>query len=104
LINQSISQIEKNPVNLPEHYAKQIVDLLNTDLASHFILFFQFKKQHWIVEGPDWKHISTALDEYAKTIQGLAELLAEIKPTRSYTIIKSITIQKIVLCSIRRRR
>jgi starvation-inducible DNA-binding protein len=95
LINQSISQIEKNPVNLPEHYTKQIVDLLNTDLASHFILFFQFKKQHWIVEGPDWKHISTALDEYAKTIQGLAELLAEIKPTRSYTIIKSITIQKL---------
>lgn len=77
MINQSISQIEKNPVNLPEHYTKQIVDLLNTDLASHFILFFQFKKQHWIVEGPDWKHISTALDEYAKTIQGLAELLAE---------------------------
>src|SRR5918912_3232268 len=77
MINQSISQIEKNPVNLPEDYIKQITELLNTDLASHFMLFFQFKKQHWIVEGPDWKHISTALDEYAKTIQGLAELLAE---------------------------
>jgi hypothetical protein len=40
MINQSISQIEKNPVNLPEDYIKQITELLNTDLASHFMLFF----------------------------------------------------------------
>jgi starvation-inducible DNA-binding protein len=77
MTSQRISQIEKNPVNLPDNYTKQIIEHLNTDLASHFTLFFQLKKQHWIVDGPDWKHISAALDEYAKTVQGLAELLAE---------------------------
>jgi starvation-inducible DNA-binding protein len=77
MTSQRISQIEKNLVNLPDNYTKQIIEHLNTDLASHFTLFFQLKKQHWIVDGPDWKHISAALDEYAKTVQGLAELLAE---------------------------
>jgi starvation-inducible DNA-binding protein len=40
-------------------------------------MFFQFKKQHWIVEGPDWKHLHEALDKYAKTIAEVADKLAE---------------------------
>ena len=74
---QKFDDVEKNPIALPEDYAKQIIEQLNTDLASHFITFYQLKKQHWIVEGPDWKHISAALDAYAKTNLDLAEELAE---------------------------
>ena len=50
---------------------------MNTDLASLFITLFQLKKHHWLVEGPDWKHIHTSLDEYAKSIQEHADELAE---------------------------
>jgi starvation-inducible DNA-binding protein len=74
---QKFDDVEKNPIALPEDYAKQIIEHLNTDLASHFITFYQLKKQHWIVEGPDWKHISAALDAYVKTNLDLAEELAE---------------------------
>jgi starvation-inducible DNA-binding protein len=74
---QKFNDIEKNPIALAEDYTKQIIGQLNTDLASHFITFYQLKKQHWIVEGPDWKHISEALDAYAKTTLEQAEKLAE---------------------------
>lgn len=76
-IKQKFDELEKNPIVLSEDYTKQMKEQLNTDLASHFMLFYQLKKQHWIVEGPDWKHLSAALDGYAKTVQGLAEELAE---------------------------
>ena len=74
---QKFNDIEKNPIALAEDYTKQIIGQLNTDLASHFITFYQLKKQHWIVEGPDWKHIAEALDAYAKTTLELGEKLAE---------------------------
>ena len=74
---QKFGEIEKNPLALSEDYTKQIIEHLNSDLASHFMTFYQLKKQHWIVEGPDWKHISAALDSYAKTNLDLAEELAE---------------------------
>lgn len=74
---QRYGEIENNPLVLSEDYTKQAIEYLNTDLASHFISYFQFKKQHWIVDGPDWKHISEALDGYAKTVQSSADELAE---------------------------
>ncbi len=74
---QRFNEIEKNPLSLPTDYAKQIIQQMNTDLASHFIIYFQMKKQHWIVSGPDWKHISESLNGYAKAILENAEELAE---------------------------
>src|SRR5919112_4916718 len=76
-IRQRFGEIEANPISLPEEYCKQAVEQLNTDLASHFTMFFQFKKQSWTVEGPDWKHLHEALDKYAKTIAEGADHLAQ---------------------------
>ena len=74
---QRFGELETNPISLPEEYCRQAIEQLNTDLASHFMMFFQFKKQHWTVEGPDWKHLHEALDKYAKTIAEAADQLAE---------------------------
>jgi starvation-inducible DNA-binding protein len=41
------------------------------------MMFFQFKKQSWTVEGPDWKYLHEALDKYAKTIVEGADQLAQ---------------------------
>ena len=76
-IKQKFGHVEENPIRLSEGYTKQIIEQLNTDLASLFITLFQLKKHHWLVEGPDWKHIHAALDEYAKSIQEHADELAE---------------------------
>jgi starvation-inducible DNA-binding protein len=40
-------------------------------------MFFQFKKQRWTVEGPDWKHLHETQSKYAKTIVEAADKLAE---------------------------
>jgi len=74
---QRFGELETNPISLPEEYCNQATEQLNTDLASHFMMFFQFKKQSWTVEGPDWKHLHEALDKYAKTIAEGADQLAE---------------------------
>jgi starvation-inducible DNA-binding protein len=74
---QKFGDVEENPIRLAEGYTRQIIEQLNTDLASHFIILFQLKKHHWLVEGPDWKHIHEALDDYAKSIQEHADELAE---------------------------
>jgi starvation-inducible DNA-binding protein len=74
---QRFGELETNPVSLPEEYCNQAIEQLNTDLASHFMMFFQFKKQSWTVEGPDWKHLHEALDKYAKTIAEGADHLAQ---------------------------
>jgi starvation-inducible DNA-binding protein len=74
---QRFGELETNPVSLPEEYCNQAIEQLNTDLASHFMMFFQFKKQSWTVEGPDWKHLHEALDKYAKTIAEGADQLAQ---------------------------
>jgi starvation-inducible DNA-binding protein len=76
-IIQRFSEFETNPISLPEEYCKHAIEQLNTDLASHFMMFFQYKKQHWTVEGPDWKDLHEALDKYAKTIAEAADQLAE---------------------------
>jgi DNA-binding ferritin-like protein len=74
---QRFGELETNPISLPEEYCKQVIEQLNTDLASHFMMLFQYKKQHWTVEGPDWKHLHEALDKYAKTIAEAAGQPAE---------------------------
>ena len=76
-IKQKFGDVEENPIRLSEDYTKQIIEQLNTDLASLFITLFQLKKHHWLVEGPDWKYIHEALDEYAKSIQEHVDELAE---------------------------
>jgi DNA-binding ferritin-like protein len=74
---QKFGDVEENPIRLAKDYTRQMIEQLNTDLASHFIILFQLKKHHWLVEGPDWKHIHEALDDYAKSIQEHADELAE---------------------------
>jgi hypothetical protein len=37
---QKFGDIEDNPIRLAEGYTKQIIEQLNTDLASHFIYYF----------------------------------------------------------------
>jgi len=67
----------KSPTELPRKFTKQIVDKLNANLATFYLIFFQIKKHHWLVEGPYRKYIHVPLDEYAKPISTQADLIAE---------------------------
>jgi starvation-inducible DNA-binding protein len=74
---QKYGEIEENPIGLPQKYCKTIVNQLNEDIASSYILFLQLRKQHAIIKGPDWKHIHDTLGEYATYIGKQAEELSE---------------------------
>jgi DNA-binding ferritin-like protein len=74
---QKYGEIEENPIGLPQKYCKTIVNQLNEDIASSYVLFLQLRKQHAIIKGPDWKHIHDTLGEYATYIGKQAEELSE---------------------------
>ena len=74
---QKYGEIEENPIGLAGKYCKTIVNHLNEDIASSYILFLQLRKQHVIIKGPDWKHIHDTLGEYATYIGKQAEELSE---------------------------
>ena len=48
------TMIRQNPIGLPEADAQQIVQFLNTDLASMQVLYNQYHKHHWIAEGAEF--------------------------------------------------
>ena len=76
-IRQRIENVGHNCISLPLEYTEIITNELNTDLATYHIIYLQLKKHHWVVEGPDWKHVHLALDEYATLVNKHIDLIAE---------------------------
>jgi hypothetical protein len=50
---QKYGEIEENPIRLAGKYCKTIVNHVNEDIPSSYILFLQLRKQHVIIKGPD---------------------------------------------------
>lgn len=71
------SEIEDNPFNLARDAVTQIVPELDTHLASFFVLFHQYQKHHWLVEGPQFRDIHLFLEEGYTEIQRQADQIAE---------------------------
>jgi DNA-binding ferritin-like protein len=57
--------------------AEQLVDALNTDLASTYVLYHQLKKHHWVVEGAEFRDLHLFLGEAAEEAEEFADELAE---------------------------
>jgi len=57
--------------------AEQIVDALNTDLASTYVLYHQLRKHHWNVEGAEFRDLHLFLGEAAEAAEAFADELAE---------------------------
>ena len=57
--------------------AEQIINALNTDLASTYVLYHQLKKHHWNVEGAEFNDIHVLLGEMADEAEEFADALAE---------------------------
>jgi DNA-binding ferritin-like protein len=66
-----------NPIELPEQTATQMIDALNTNVASLYLLFHQNLKHHWVVEGPQFRDVHLLLEEHYTAIQIEADAFAE---------------------------
>ena len=79
---KTISQIEDNPVALPKDAAARLLPQLDRHVASLFVLFHQYQKHHWLVEGPQYHDVHVFLgDAYAevhKQVDALAERMTAL--------------------------
>src|SRR6056297_2820778 len=57
--------------------AEQVVDALNRDLASTYVLYHQLRKHHWNVEGAEFRDLHLFLGEAAEEAEAFADELAE---------------------------
>jgi len=76
-LKQGIDQVVENPIGLALDKTRQVVRALNADLASEYVLYHQYKKHHWLVEGAEYWQIHKLLDEHAGQVLTYADMLAE---------------------------
>lgn len=76
-MRQKPDEMVSNPINLERKGAQQMVEALNTDVASLFVLFHQYQKHHWVAEGPQFRDIHLLLEEHYTATQQQADAFAE---------------------------
>lgn len=76
-IRQKPNQVIDNPIRVKREAAQQVIDALNTDVASLFVLFHQYQKHHWVAEGPSFRDIHLLLEEHYTATQQEADAFAE---------------------------
>lgn len=79
------STIEDNPIGLPKEVAQELIPQLDQHQASLFVLFHQYQKHHWLVEGPQFRDLhlflGEAYDEVHKQVDKIAERMTALGGT-----------------------
>ena len=71
------SEIEENPIGLPRDAVRAIIPPLDEHLASFFVLFHQYQKHHWLVEGPQFRDLHHLLEESYNEVHKQLDAIAE---------------------------
>lgn len=74
---RTADEIEDNPINLPRDAARKIIPELDAHLASFFVLFHQYQKHHWLVEGPQFRDLHHFLEDGYNEIHKQLDQIAE---------------------------
>ena len=74
---QEFGTVDDNELRLEQGKAEQIIDALNTDLASTYMLYHQLKKHHWNVEGAEFRDLHLFLGDAAMEAEEAADIIAE---------------------------
>jgi DNA-binding ferritin-like protein len=74
---QEAGTVEDNELRLDQGKAEQIVEALNTDLASTYVLYHQLKKHHWNVEGAEFRDLHLFLGDAAANAEEATDEVAE---------------------------
>ncbi|PLS80115.1 MAG: DNA starvation/stationary phase protection protein [Chloroflexi bacterium] len=76
-VRQQPNEVVDNSIKLKREGAKQVIDALNSDVASLFVLFHQYQKHHWVAEGPQFRDLHILLEEHYTATQLQADAFAE---------------------------
>ena len=69
--------LEGNPIGLSNSVTAKLIPELDTHLASLFVLFHQYQKHHWLVEGPQFRDLHLFLGESYEEAHTQADHVAE---------------------------
>ncbi len=64
-------------IDIPQKARKEIIDILNSDLAAASDLYSQTKQAHWNVKGANFYQLHELFDELADGIEEAVDMLAE---------------------------
>ncbi|EMA50442.1 MULTISPECIES: DNA starvation/stationary phase protection protein DpsA [Halococcus] len=77
-LQQEFGTVEESPaLRIEGDRAEQIVDALNADLASSYVLYHQLKKHHWNVEGAEFLEVHRFLEEAYEAVEHHSDVIAE---------------------------
>ena len=77
-VQQEFGTVDESPATRIEaERAEQVIDALNADLASSYVLYHQLKKHHWNVEGAEFLEIHRFLEEAYEDVEEHADVIAE---------------------------
>lgn len=62
---------------MSDEQRKGVVELLNQQVADHYVLLTKTKFYHWNVEGPEFHDIHELLDEHYETLSEMVDEIAE---------------------------
>lgn len=74
---QAPGQVRDNRLNLDDQTTREMVRLLNTDLASMWTLYHQYHKHHWIVEGAQFFELHLLLEAHYTELHDQFDVIAE---------------------------
>lgn len=74
---KSHKTIEGNPVGLDKKSCASVIAELDAHLASLFVLYHQYYKHHWLVEGPQFRDVHHFFGEHYKEVNEHIDEVAE---------------------------
>jgi starvation-inducible DNA-binding protein len=69
--------VDNNPIGIARESAERLVRALDPHVASLFVLFHQYQKHHWLVEGPQYHDLHLFLQGAYEAVHKQADRIAE---------------------------
>ncbi|MEL7161630.1 MAG: ferritin-like domain-containing protein [Bacteroidota bacterium] len=76
---------EGNPVGLSDKACEVMAEHLDRHLAAMWIMYAQYHKHHWMVEGPQFRDLHLFLQEHYEEVNLQLDALAERMTLLGYT-------------------
>ena len=74
---RSQTMIEDNPIGLDQDTAARLLPALDELQASFWVLYHQYHKHHWLVEGPQFMQLHVFLEEHYNEVHLHLDAIAE---------------------------
>ena len=71
------AEYDGNPVGLTKKACQAISKELDTHLSSYVVMYMQYHKYHWMVEGPQFRDLHLFLEQHYKEVHKDLDAIAE---------------------------